>query len=71
MSQPNLVLLHVHLQASNTIRHGSCTDRQYGLLARRIPYVPLSRDSPSLKACPGQSTKQSRLGIELAIIHNM
>jgi len=33
MYQLYLLLLHVHLQVSNTILHGSCTDRLYGLLA--------------------------------------
>jgi len=33
MSQPNLLLLHVHLQTSNIMRHGSCIDRQQKLLA--------------------------------------
>jgi len=28
MSQLNLFRLHVHLQASNTSRNGSCTDNQ-------------------------------------------
>jgi len=31
MSQSNLLLLHVHLQAWNTMWHGSCPDRQQGV----------------------------------------
>jgi len=51
MSQTNLLFLHVLSTASNTSRHGSCTDHQQRLLAEfrffRVFFVPFGTVLPA------------------------